>query len=159
MAQIKAQCIYSDLKSRPATRQKERKARLAGKTLSKFKVIGFFELTSRKYVADFLRLNIRRSDLERMDPQRLQHPDGCIKLQPEFLSFDEVLAKKNHPDNGFPNIGRLRDDKWKEFLQMCQDPQLHTSSDGIGINGHKLLIHLTHDEPDVAPALKQLGLA
>jgi hypothetical protein len=158
MSMISAQCVYWDLKDRPASGQAERKARLAGHTLKKLKVVGFFELTSRKYVAEHLRLNIRRSDIEKIDPSRLTNPEGCIKLEAEYLGFDEIAAKQRDHMNGFHNVGRLCDKKWRELQEMCRSPKLLTGEEAWSPKKQGFIIMLTHDLPDVRPTLERLGL-
>lgn len=157
MSMIRTQHIYWDLKDRPVN-PGERKAKLAGKALKRLGIIGFFELTSKKYVAEHLRVDIKRTHIEKIDSRRLKSPDGCIKIDPEILTFQEITIKQQDPTNKLPNVGKLCDAKWVELMTKAESSKLRTGPRPWNVAKQSLIIELTRDEPDVTPTLQRLRL-
>ena len=155
---IKKRHIYWDLKDFSYSITPGRKAKVAGRPLTKLDIYAFFEVTSGRYVSEYKRVDIERHHLEKIGHRYLRKPDGCIKIDPEMLTFKEVLAKQSDPANGFKEIGRLCVEKWEELQKKVQDSRLRTGSRPWDSTKQSLIIQLTQSAPDVDPTLKRLKL-
>jgi hypothetical protein len=151
---VKKRYIYWDLKDDGLGR----KARVAGRPLVKLDIYAFFELTSKAYVSEHKRVDIERRHLERVQRNLLRSPTGCVKIDPEMFSLQDVLEKQADSANEFKIIGRLCTEKWEELQEKVQSSRLRTGNRPWDSAKQSLIIELTQAEPDVNSTLARLKL-
>ena len=123
---IKTQNAYADYKAfEKFTKKEKKKYRLAGKIidLSPLMFFPFFFLTKRSTACQpALTVRIHISDWECKHPAHLTLEWSFLDIKKvELLNKDIILQKMKDSQNGFPFVGRLSDNKFKELKEKLKN--------------------------------------